>query len=191
MSYFVYIHTCPNNKRYIGVTSRKPKYRWKSGKGYGNQTFGRAVNKYGWDNIDHKVFEVDTKSEMYYLEKYLISYYQTTNSLYGYNKSTGGEIGPIGNKFTEEQIQKLKIARKGFVLSNESRLKISNTLKGHKFSEESIRKMKKSHGHKVMVDGNIYDSIKEAVKSINGYENAFYYALNHSGIYKGHKIKYL
>ena len=51
--------------------------------------------------------------------------------------------------------------------------------------------MKKSHGRKVMIDGNIYDSIKEAVKSINGYENAFYYALNHRGVYKGYKIKYL
>lgn len=32
--YSVYKHTCPNNKVYIGITSRKPEKRWKNGYGY-------------------------------------------------------------------------------------------------------------------------------------------------------------
>ena len=53
----------------------------------------RAILKWGWKNIKHKIYEVETESEMKYLEKYLIAYYQTTNPKYGYNISTGGESG--------------------------------------------------------------------------------------------------
>lgn len=34
MSYYVYIHTCPNGKRYVGITTKNPKYRWSKGNGY-------------------------------------------------------------------------------------------------------------------------------------------------------------
>lgn len=177
MSYYVYIHTCPNNKRYIGITTQKPEYRWKSGKGYGNQTFGRAVHKYGWDNIDHKVFEVDTESEMYYLEKYLISYYQTTNRLYGYNKSTGGEIGPIGNKFTEEQRENLSKSLMGHIISDETKKKIS----------DGQRKTK------VSIDDIEFDSIRDAAEYFGFDKRCLAYCLkrNKYPVYKGHKIKYL
>ena len=57
MSFYVYIHTCPNNKRYIGVTKNlKPEYRWSNGEGYkSNKHFYRAIQKYGWKSIKHKV----------------------------------------------------------------------------------------------------------------------------------------
>ena len=32
--YTVYKHTSPSGKVYIGITCRKPKYRWNNGKGY-------------------------------------------------------------------------------------------------------------------------------------------------------------
>lgn len=92
MSYNVYIHIFPNGKRYIGLTTQKVKNRWWNGKGYRTQKLMyRAILKYGWKSIQHIVYEVDTESEMKYLEKYLIAYYNTTNPLYGYNVSTGGE----------------------------------------------------------------------------------------------------
>ena len=61
----VYIHTVKqNNKHYIGITSIKPEYRWgKNGKGYDNQVFGKAINKYGWENIEHKVVSTNLKEE--------------------------------------------------------------------------------------------------------------------------------
>ena len=38
ITYSVYIHkNKTNNKVYIGVTSKKPKQRWRNGKGYVNQ----------------------------------------------------------------------------------------------------------------------------------------------------------
>lgn len=30
----VYCFTAPNGKRYVGITSLKPEYRWNEGKGY-------------------------------------------------------------------------------------------------------------------------------------------------------------
>lgn len=33
-SYTVYKHTSPSGKVYIGITCRKPEYRWNHGKGY-------------------------------------------------------------------------------------------------------------------------------------------------------------
>ena len=90
----VYIHIFPNGKRYVGLTMRDVNKRWRNGKGYMTQkVVYNAILKYGWDNITHQVFECDTESEMKYLERYLISFYNTTDHRYGYNVSTGGESG--------------------------------------------------------------------------------------------------
>ena len=52
----VYRHTFPDGKVYIGVTSMDPKMRWANGDGYRNQTkMQAAIEKYGWDNIEHTV----------------------------------------------------------------------------------------------------------------------------------------
>lgn len=92
--FYVYIHICPNNKRYVGITRQNPKKRWSNGNGYKkNAHFTRAIDKYGWDNISHQVIEVDTESEMFYLEKYLIAFYNSNNPEFGYNNSLGGERG--------------------------------------------------------------------------------------------------
>lgn len=46
-NYTVYMHIAPNNKIYIGITSKKPKYRWNNGTGYiNNDYFTRAIKKY-------------------------------------------------------------------------------------------------------------------------------------------------
>ena len=113
----VYIHICPNGKRYVGITQKEdPKERWDSGWGYqSNVHFFNAIKKYGWNNIEHQVFKVDTKEEMFYLEKYLISYYNTTNPIYGYNHSSGGEISNFGCHWfhTDESKKKISDSKKG------------------------------------------------------------------------------
>ena len=53
----VYKHTTPNNKLYIGITSRRPQTRWANGFGYrNNEYFFNAISKYGWDNIKHEIY---------------------------------------------------------------------------------------------------------------------------------------
>lgn len=87
----VYVHTFPNKKRYVGLTTQNVNTRWQNGYGYRNQLVYKAILKYGWSNITHTVYKCDTEAEMKYLERYLIAYYQTTNKKYGYNITTGGE----------------------------------------------------------------------------------------------------
>lgn len=99
-TYSVYIHTNKiNGKRYIGVTRSKPEKRWANGEGYKNQPhFYSAIQKYGWDNFDHFILEVDSEELMFQLEKQYIAYYKTTDRRYGYNKSLGGESGAYFGK---------------------------------------------------------------------------------------------
>lgn len=83
------MHTCPNGKRYIGITSKTVKERWGSnGVGYHNQTFYKAIKKYGWNNILHEIVDtVETIEEAAELETGLIAKYKTTDHDYGYNIS--------------------------------------------------------------------------------------------------------
>lgn len=49
---------------------------------------------------------------MDYLEKYLISYYNTTDPRYGYNITSGGE-GVSGFKHSEESKKKMSVSHSG------------------------------------------------------------------------------
>lgn len=85
----VYIHTTPDGKKYVGATHMNPDTRFKRGLGYRYQFFYQAVLEFGWENITHQLYEVDTEEELKYLEKYLIAYYDTTNPEKGYNIAKG------------------------------------------------------------------------------------------------------
>ena len=77
--FYVYVHVCPNGKRYVGATTRiKPKYRWgKNGEGYKGQPFEEAIRKYGWDNIEHIIIETNlSQDEACRLEIDLIKQYK-------------------------------------------------------------------------------------------------------------------
>lgn len=124
MSFTVYVHTNRiNNKKYVGITTGKPEYRWyNNGTGYIKQKhFYSAIQKYGWENFDHQIIEVQSREEMIYLEKYLISYYYTTNKDYGYNKSIGGETCDQGkNSTTKEYMSEI---HKEYYEQNKSKIK--------------------------------------------------------------------
>lgn len=179
MSYYVYIHTCPNGKKYIGQhTGNDPKDRWRSnGRGYLNQVFYRAIEKYGWNNIEHVIYECDTIAEMNYLERYLISYYQSNNPKYGYNMSEGGESGTSGYKHTEESHRKMRQWRKTFIQPP--------------FSEETKRRMRDTardrRGTPVYVDDILFRSYREADEYFGWKPRTTCNCLK-NGHYKGYKI---
>lgn len=108
----VYIHISPSGKRYIGITSMKPiKRRWANGKGYGhNKYFARSIEKYGWENFDHRIFAENlSEKEAKELEISLIAKYRTNNRDFGYNITIGGD-GCTGVTQTPEQRYAHKIA---------------------------------------------------------------------------------
>ena len=125
-NYKLYVHIAPNGKRYYGITMQKPEKRWNNGRGYSkNQHFFRAINKYGWDNIEHIILHKGlSKDEATELEQYMIQWYDTANREYGYNISNGGEGGNNGCERTEEWVRKMSEANKGRCCTEETRQKL-------------------------------------------------------------------
>lgn len=150
-SYCVYIHTNKiNNKKYVGITKTSTSKRWgKNGSGHkakNHSLFFNAINKYGWDNFEHRIFvENVDKETACYLEVLLIEILRTRDQKYGYNIQKGGQLGNAGVTFSEESKKKMSDAKKGNKLSEEHKLKISKGCKGHKaavFSDETKEKLR-------------------------------------------------
>lgn len=149
MSYYVYVHTSPSGKRYVGLTTGTPERRWRKGEAYShNGYFGSAIKKYGWDSFKHIIYELDTKEEMFYLERYLISFYESHKSEHGYNLTLGGEIGPCGFHHSDEWKKTLSVRLRGegnhFYgkhLNDEAKNKIRDAQRGRIHSEESKKKV--------------------------------------------------
>lgn len=149
-NYTVYMHICPNGKRYIGITRLKPKERWRNGKSYkGCVLFNKAIQKYGWENMEHKIlYENLTKEEAENKEIELIAYYKSNQKEYGYNIANGGNCA---GSVSDETRKKISIRTKEAMSNPEIRKKLSiaqhnriSPLKGRKLSEEHKRKLKEA-----------------------------------------------
>lgn len=191
-NYTVYMHICPNNKKYIGITKNNVEKRWNHGRGYKNCIlFYNAINKYKWENIIHKILHTNlSKKEASKKEIELIQKYKTFNSKFGYNICLGGIKGNIFSEETKIKIsertkeamknpiirEKLRQSRKnqespmkGKKLSEEHKTKlVHNGMLGKKHSEKSKELMKKNITKKrkvICLETNmIYDSINEAAR---------------------------
>lgn len=166
--YKVYKHTLPkefsgkeNDMVYIGITSQEnPWSRWgvhKANYKY-NEHFSRAISKYSWENFLHEVlFDGLTKEEAEQKEIELISYYNSANRKFGYNKANGGSSN---GKHTEETKRIIsEKAKKRFEnpennpnygkhRSEETKKKISEKAIGRKHTEEAKQKMSKQRAGK-------------------------------------------
>ena len=134
--YSVYIHTFPNGKVYIGITSQKPEQRWQNGNGYKfNKHLNNAIKKYGWENVKHDIlFSKLTMQDAKSKEIYLIDKYQSANSKFGYNISLGGDVPSAETK------AKISSSHIGIRPSEETRLKMRNAKLGKKQSPEIVQK---------------------------------------------------
>ena len=166
MSYWVYIHTCPNGKRYVGITTYpKPEYRWQEGRGYcRNKHFSRAIRKYGWNSIKHEAWELTCESEMYYAEKYLIAYYHTTDNKFGYNNSSGGEKSALGCKCSEETRRKISKANRKRWSDPEYREKMLEIRKGRGVLSEEARRHLTEANKKKWADPGFREKVVKAMK---------------------------
>lgn len=134
-TYTLYMHTAPNNKHYIGITSQDVKKRWRGGKGYKqNYYFYKAIKKYKWENMEHKIlFENLSKEQAEKLEKEYIKRYKSNISEFGYNIESGGLIAPQSLKSREKSSKTKKNSipwNKGKKMSIELRKKLSEIKKG-------------------------------------------------------------
>lgn len=179
-SYCVYKHTFPNGKTYIGITGKPLAQRWKRGKNYRNNVYmTRAVEKYGWENIDHEIIESElTKPEAEAKERELIALFKSNVPEYGYNITSGGEC--IG-KHSDETKQKLREIRARLNKNPEYIRHLSESHKGKSpankgvpMSDEQKRKLSiakrgcEGHGFVRVLcveTGVIYDSLTEAAKA--------------------------
>lgn len=166
--YFVYKHTTPSGKVYIGITCQRLSQRWANGKGYkGQRLFANSIKKHGWDNIRHEIlFEGLTKEKAEQYEIELIAKYKAAgislNSAMGGGLVRGwhqtdetkslistlytGEGNPqFGTHHSEEHKQKISVALKGRSRPQSVRDKISAGNKGKP----------KSTAHKQAISANI------------------------------------
>jgi group I intron endonuclease len=156
---YVYLHTSPSGKSYVGQTRGKlvnrwcdqvKITRWPRHAGY-RYPLSRAIRKYGSKAFEHQVLAVaKSKEELDNLERVWIILLQTRNPEYGYNITAGGEGNP-GLKHSAAIRQKISRNRKGKAVGNtnaaghvwtdEEKTRVSLALKGRKFSPEHIEKI--------------------------------------------------
>lgn len=158
MSYYVYVHAFPNGKHYVGITSQLPTYRWrKNGNGYKNQTLVyRAIQKYGWDNIEHCILDCDLpEKEACEKETHYISLWKSDNPKFGYNGNKGGDKPNLRKNLSKETRDKMKGNKNHHVPhSEETKQYLSQIHKGNKYAsgkrtEEQRKHMSDAHkGHK-------------------------------------------
>lgn len=101
----------------------------------------KAITKYGWDNIEHKVL-IDNlaKEQASEVEQQLIEYYKSIGK--SYNITNGGE-GTLGYKHTDSYKEKMRLLQLGKPKSKESISRRKETLSKfpYRCSEETKRKI--------------------------------------------------
>lgn len=150
-NFFLYKHTSPSGKVYIGITNRDPHFRWgKDGCNYLAKTktdkykhpkFANAILKYGWDNIKHEIlYQNLDKNAACLLEQQYIREYKSKNMCY--NLTLGGE-GMWGFEFSEESLEKMRISHLGKKQSSSTITKRAEKCKGKKRTCEQKKKVSK------------------------------------------------
>lgn len=85
---YLYVHTVPNGKRYIGITDDLEQ-RWKDGIGYkDNPKFYDDIRVFGWENIRHEIIDCfDDRKDAEFYEALYIVLFNTENENMGYNNT--------------------------------------------------------------------------------------------------------
>lgn len=163
-----------NGKRYVGITKRTLEQRWLSHLSKVRQGstlhFHCALRKYNEVDFHKKILEeIDDEKLLGEREKYYIALFGSSDPMFGYNLSLGGEHGELneqarkkisdrmmgnkcaaGKKWTEEHRQNYIKARtgvsngKGRKFSPEHRANISLATKGKIVSKETGAKISAS-----------------------------------------------
>ena len=148
MTGYIYCHTSPSGKKYIGQTTTSLEHRFNNGENYiSSPVFWQAIKKYGWDNIKHQILhtvEASSKDELLSklnsLEREEILKNNTIVP-HGYNIELGGGQGRVseekrkrisktelnGKAPSEEQLIELYINQNLTMAQIASKLNINRT----------------------------------------------------------------
>lgn len=167
--YCVYVHCFPNGKRYVGITKQEPYRRWSNGNAY-KGLMRRAIEKYGWENIEHIIVANGLdKDDACSTEIRLIKEYDTTNKKNGYNLSTGGEFGFSGVIRNKQWCEKIADSKKKKIIQYSTDGEILNAFESILDAAESIggsfrvisancnRKKRTAYGYVWRFDGDSFD----------------------------------
>jgi len=139
----IYCATSPSNKKYYGKSCQSMAIRKRNHIRTANDLskhsrFASALRKYGYESFTWEIVEElhsETREELRSLlnerEKHWILVNNTENKEFGYNMTSGGDGGPVfGRTLSEETRQKISSSLKGHTLSEDTKIKISNKQKG-------------------------------------------------------------
>ena len=163
--YTVYQHrNLKNGKSYVGMTSRKPNERWRSGKGYKNNLkMWNDIQNSDW-NKDWKhniIGQFEDKDEALNIEEMFIWLFDSTND--GYNTSTYGGTSYKRTEKTRKKMSESKIGN-----HNRPQTQVLQYSKDGKFIAEypSIKEAEKQTG---CYQENICNCCKGKRKSAGGF----------------------
>lgn len=149
------IENLVNNKKYIGQSANIEE-RWYHHRNslrknaHYNNHLQRAWNAYGEDTFNFYVLQECTVDELDAMEIYYIDLFASNNRQCGYNLESGGGANKTASQETR---QKQRVAKLGRTLSDEHKINISNSLKGHPAypkSEEGLQRLRDFNTDKVI-----------------------------------------
>ena len=155
MTVLVYEHITPNEKRYIGI-SKNIHERWRKqglSSSY-NKYFTKAVNKYGWDNIEHNIIAIcDTYEDACNIETKYIRMFNSTDSRFGYNITPGGELltgekHPAFGRIVSQDERHSRSDKAKEVFKNRDYTGKNNSFYGKRHTDETKRKIGKANSGK-------------------------------------------
>jgi len=166
-----------NGKKYVGQTSLTAEERWKTHvyqSRCGDSAHRRAplyyaIRKHGVNSFTISVLDTaQSQEELNQKEIDYIRAYRTMEKTFGYNRSEGGGRPVV----TAESRSKAAASNRGKKRTIETRLKISNAVKGnqnflgHKHSEETIQKMSATHKERCRIHGGSRLGLKSSPEHV-------------------------
>lgn len=102
--YKVYTHWTPDNKVYVGVTSRDKLYkRWHPSQ-YKRTALEPYINEFGWENITHQViYTTPDRAEAYQVEEEMRQYYTENGCCI--NKQRSGLVAKNEKAYNQQWYQ--------------------------------------------------------------------------------------
>ena len=177
MAYKVYRYIFPDGKIYIGMTKNTISQRRDNGYQH-NALLKAHIKEYGWKDVQTDILADGlSKDKACQLEQDYIEKCDATNPSIGLNISKGG-------------IQTFK----GLKHTSEHRKYMSDLYKGRTFSKETLKKMSIAHEKEkhpvIRIDSNgnteLFKSLHEAAKVVNGYPTNIGRACDSGKEYKGY-----